>query len=983
MTDLVRDNLQAALSASFTLGRELGGGGMSRVFLAKDAAFDRDVVVKVLSPELAQALSVERFGREIALAAALQHANIVPVLSAGTTQDGLPFYLMPFIEGSSLRDLVAGQTQLPIADVLLVLNDVTRALVYAHGRGVVHRDIKPDNVMLSGGAALVTDFGIAKAMNSARASQVSDNLTRVGTSLGSPAYMSPEQGAGDPDTDHRTDLYALGAMAYELLTGRPPFGDRPAHAQFIAHVMEVPIPVATLRPDVPEPLAHLVMQCLAKEPSERPQQATDVLERLADATLAARSGTTGQHGAPNASQQTMGPPAGARVKRVRGVRLAIAAGLITVAAGLAWIVNDRMRAPAGPDATLVAVMPFTVRDASLAVWREGMVDVLARSLDGAGALRTVSPSTSIAQSGSRADVTTATALGTKVGAGLVIFGELSPVGRDSVRARVALVDVKRAVVQQEIDVSGEVTRVDALADSVAIQLVRALGSTGALASGARVTSIGTSSLPALKAYLHGLQFYRRGITDSARVAFDAAVAIDSLFALGWRGVASIYIRTGREAMPEAQAALDRAIRLRRGGSPRDSLLLHGDSLRLAVVRRTPTATDALDEIPALTALFATLTEATRRYPGDAELWLELGDAGYHFGEFAGRSDTIVLRDFRQAIALDSMLLVPYVHAMSLALRAARFSDAAGFAREMVRLSAAPEQARYYRVLATVLDSAPRFSAAARAALDTLPARYVAGVMQAIGVVPEATSLSQLLVVNQLQRLSLTPTLADSAAFGRALLLLQAQGGKVFSTGSPLVLADRVQFALAGLVSTPPVHAEVSEALARQPISAGSALPLLSVARDTAAIKILVRVLDSVDVAVRAQGPRAVSQRGRAARGYLALARGDSAEALRDLLSLPMAMCEGAPCAVFTTARLLVRAGRDADAARFLDRALPKNMSSALTPALMMLRAEVAERMTDRATARIWFQRVVAQWGTGATTVQPVVQAAQAGLTRMK
>ena len=983
MTDLVRDNLQAALSASFTLGRELGGGGMSRVFLAKDAAFDRDVVVKVLSPELAQALSVERFGREIAMAAALQHANIVPVLSAGTTQDGLPFYLMPFIEGSSLRDLVAGQTQLPIADVLLVLNDVTRALVYAHGRGVVHRDIKPDNVMLSGGAALVTDFGIAKAMNSARASQVNDNLTRVGTSLGSPAYMSPEQGAGDPDTDHRTDLYSLGAMAYELLTGLPPFGDRPAHAQLIAHVVEVPIPVVTLRPDVPEPLAHLVMQCLAKEPSERPQQATEVLERLADATLVARSGTTGQHSAPNASRPTIGPPVGARVKSVRGVRLAIAAGLITVAAGLAWIVNDRMRAPAGPDATLVAVMPFTVRDAALGVWREGMVDVLARSLDGAGTLRTVSPSTSIAQSGPRADVTTAAALGTKVGAGLVIFGELSPVGRDSVRARVALVDVERAVVQQEIDVSGEVTRIDALADSVAIQLVRALGSTGALASGARVTSIGTSSLPALKAYLHGLQFYRRGNIDSARVAFDAAVAIDSLFALGWRGVASIYIRTGREAMPEAQAALDRAIRLRRGGSPRDSLLLHGDSLRLAVVRRTPTATDALDEIPALTALFATLTEATRRYPGDAELWLELGDAGYHFGEFAGRSDTIVLRDFRQAIALDSMLLVPYVHATSLALRAARFSDAAGFAREMVRLSPVPAQAQFYRVLATVLDSAPRLSAAARAALDTLPARYVAAVVRAVGVVPDATSLLQLLAVSQLQRLSLTPTLADSATFGRALLLLQAQGGKVVSTGSPLVLADRVQFALAGLVPTPPVHAEVSEALVRQPITAGSALPLLSAARDTAAIRILVRVLDSVDVAVRAQGPRAVSERGRAARGYLALARGDSAEALRDLLSLPMAMCEGAPCAVFTTARLLVRAGRDADAARFLDRALPSNMSSALTPPLMMLRAEVAERMTDRATARIWFQRVVAQWGTGATTVQPVVQAAQAGLTRMK
>ena len=981
MTDLFRDNLQAALGASFTLDRELGGGGMSRVFLARDVALDRDVVVKVLSPELAQVLSVERFGREIALAAALQHANIVPVLSAGTTQDKLPYYLMPFIEGSSLRDLVAGQTQLPIADVLLVLNDVTRALIYAHGRGVVHRDIKPDNVMLSGGAALVTDFGIAKAMSSARAEPVNDSLTRVGTSLGSPAYMSPEQGAGDPDTDHRTDLYALGAMAYELLIGRPPFGDRPAHAQLIAHVIETPVPVMTLRPDVPEPLAHLVMQCLAKEPSERPQLATEVLARLADAALAARAGTTGQHPAPDSLHEALGRPVGGRILSRRGVRLVIAAGLLTVAPGVAWLVTDRMRAPVGPDATLVAVMPFTVRDAALGVWREGMVDVLARSLDGAGTLRTVSPSTSIAQSGARADVTTATALGIRVGAGLVIFGELSPVGRDSVRARVALVDVKRAAVQHEVDVSGEVTRIDALADSVAIQLVRALGSSGALASGARVTSIGTSSLPALKAYLHGLQFYRRGNIDSARVAFDAAVTIDSLFALGWRGVASIYIRTGREAMPEAQAALDRAIRLRRGGSPRDSLLLHGDSLRLAVVRRTPTTTDALDEIPALTALFATLTEATRRYPGDAELWLELGDAGYHFGEFAGRGDTLVLRDFRQAIALDSMLLVPYVHATSLALRTAHFSEAAGYARQMVRLS--PELAPYYRVLATVLDSAPRFSAAARAALDTLPARYVAAMMQAIGVVPEATALSQLLAVSQLERLTRVPTLADSAAFGRLLLLLQAQGGTVSSAKSPLVLGDRTQLALAGLLPTQPVLAEVAEVLARQPAAAGSAMPLLSTARDTAALKILVRVLDSVDVAVRAQTPRAVSERGRAARGYLALARGDSAEALRELLSLPMAMCEGAPCAVLTTVRLLVRAGRDADAARFLDRALPSNMSSAVTPPLMLLRAEVAERLTDRATARRWYQRVVAQWGKGAVTVQPVVQAARAGLSRVQ
>jgi serine/threonine-protein kinase len=301
MPDTFRDPLQAALGATVQLGRELGGGGMSRVFLARDTSLGREVVVKVLAPELAQEFSVERFGREIALAAALQHAHIVPVLSAGVTAEGLPFYVMPFVEGASLRDRVTGGRGLPVADVLLVLGDVTRALVYAHGRGVVHRDIKPDNVMLSGGAALVTDFGIAKAMGAARAADARDGLlTRMGTSIGSPAYMAPEQGAGDPATDHRADLYALGAMAYELLTGQPPFGDRAPHAQLVAHLSEPPVPVAIRRPDVPAPLAELVMRCLAKDPADRPQHAADLLEPLADAASIARLGASGQFATPTA-----------------------------------------------------------------------------------------------------------------------------------------------------------------------------------------------------------------------------------------------------------------------------------------------------------------------------------------------------------------------------------------------------------------------------------------------------------------------------------------------------------------------------------------------------------------------------------------------------------------------------------------------------------------------------------------------------------
>ena len=191
---------------------------MSRVFVAEELRLKRKVVVKVLSPELAQGISVERFEREIQTVAALQHANIVPVLTAGDS-NGLPFYTMPFVDGESLRSRLS-RGPLAVPEVIGILRDVSKALAYAHQRGVVHRDIKPDNVLISGGVAVVTDFGIAKAISAARTSSGGATLTQIGTSIGTPAYMAPEQAAGDPDIDARADIYSLGAMAYELLTGQ-------------------------------------------------------------------------------------------------------------------------------------------------------------------------------------------------------------------------------------------------------------------------------------------------------------------------------------------------------------------------------------------------------------------------------------------------------------------------------------------------------------------------------------------------------------------------------------------------------------------------------------------------------------------------------------------------------------------------------------------------------------------------------------------
>jgi eukaryotic-like serine/threonine-protein kinase len=275
----LKEQLQTTLSGAYTLERELGGGGMSRVFVADEVRLGRKVVVKVLSPELAAGISAERFEREIRMAASLQQANIVPVLATGDT-NGLPYYTMPFVEGESLRHRLSTQPPLSISDTLRILGDVARALQYAHERGIVHRDIKPDNVLLSGGTAVVTDFGIAKALSASRTDSGGATLTQLGTSIGTPAYMAPEQAAGDPDVDHRVDIYAFGCMAFELLAGRSPFHGRTPARILAAHMAEAPPQIAELRPDTPAALGDLVMRCLAKDADARPQSAAEIIALL-------------------------------------------------------------------------------------------------------------------------------------------------------------------------------------------------------------------------------------------------------------------------------------------------------------------------------------------------------------------------------------------------------------------------------------------------------------------------------------------------------------------------------------------------------------------------------------------------------------------------------------------------------------------------------------------------------------------------------
>jgi eukaryotic-like serine/threonine-protein kinase len=276
---ILHDRLLLTLGASYDFERELPVAGMSRVFLLRERRLERRVVAKVLAPELAAAVSAERFAHEVALTARLQQANIVPVLDVGDVV-GRPYYTMPWVEGESLRARLDTGGAASIADTVAIVRDVANALSHAHAQGVVHRDIRPENIFLSGHTAVVTDFGIASAIAASRALALFEAIDEADPPLGTPAYMAPEQALGNPATDHRADLYSLGVVAYELLAGERPFTTTAPDNLIHAHATQAPPPLLARRPTIPVNLAALVTRCLAKDPAHRPASADEVLQAL-------------------------------------------------------------------------------------------------------------------------------------------------------------------------------------------------------------------------------------------------------------------------------------------------------------------------------------------------------------------------------------------------------------------------------------------------------------------------------------------------------------------------------------------------------------------------------------------------------------------------------------------------------------------------------------------------------------------------------
>jgi serine/threonine-protein kinase len=391
---------------------------MSRVFVARDRLLDRRVVLKLLRSELAAGVSIDRFRREILLAASLQHPLIVPVLAAGEI-DGLPYFLMPFVEGESLRTKIQRTGMMSVPETVRILRDVARALVVAHAKGVVHRDIKPDNVLLAHEAAVVADFGVAKAFASARAGDDSPSgshhaITTIGTSLGTPAYMAPEQVAADPEAGQGIDIYAFGVMAYEMLTGAAPFAGRPPQAIMAAQITEKPEHLDARRPGLPAALSSLVMQCLEKDARARPLTESALVDALDDPAMMSGSFTpfpderVGSGPFPSSGKGAAFSSQSGNAPRSAISRMMVAAVIVMVLAvgGFALWRTGGGKEPsaqslvAAPAATSpsVAVMPFVYlgEDTTQAWTAKAVADAITNGLSQVRGLRVASQSAAAA-----------------------------------------------------------------------------------------------------------------------------------------------------------------------------------------------------------------------------------------------------------------------------------------------------------------------------------------------------------------------------------------------------------------------------------------------------------------------------------------------------------------------------------------------------------------------------------------------------------
>jgi tetratricopeptide (TPR) repeat protein len=608
LTSDLREELQGIVGETYELQRELGGGGMSRLFLATDRSLRRPVVIKVLPPERTSTVSAIRFQREIELAAQLQHPHILPVHAAGA-RDGILYYVMPYVPGESLRHRLIRERKLPVTDSLRILREVADALAYAHHLGVIHRDIKPENVLLAQGHALLADFGIARARAEVRSVPGADGpLTTSGVAMGTPGYMAPEQVTGDRGVDGRADVYALGVVAYEMLAGTPPFTGPTAHAIITAHLTKTPPEVRSVRDDVPRAVADAVRTALEKDPESRFRSAAEFRDALDRAEL-----QTASRRAPSVAGRLVGRVF-ERLRVLRPPRRSIP----EPKAGVAVV-----------SPTTVAVFPFTVRGSPrLSYLGDGMVDLLSTRLDGAGELRSADPRAVLGvveqQNARLIDPARARSLAEQLGAGQFVLGTLLEAG-GRVQGTAFLYDAGGTPRARATAVATAEAGLFDLVDTLAIQLLSS-GTGPASSALSSLAATTTASLAALKAYLEGERHLRQGRFTLARESLHRAADEDPGFSLAWYrlSVAAEWL-TDRELQ---DLAAERALRTSDRLPERERQLLQAF---VAWRRGSPRAETMYR------AIIGT-------YPDAVEAWIQLGEVLFHYGPLSGRS----ISDSREA-----------------------------------------------------------------------------------------------------------------------------------------------------------------------------------------------------------------------------------------------------------------------------------------------------------------------------------------------
>ncbi len=627
--------LGTQLADRYRLDGELGRGGMAVVYRAWDLRHDRPVAIKVLRPELAAGIGPDRFLREIRVAARLQHPHILPLLDSGEIPGDagaapVLWYAMPLVEGESLRDRLRGQGQQPLGDALRWTAELADALDHAHARGIVHRDLKPENVLLSADHALLADFGVARALETS----ASPRLTETGLALGTPAYMSPEQALGDPVVDGRSDLYSLGCVLYELLTGEPPYTGPTAQA-IVAKRLTDPVPSARrLRETVPPAVDVVLQRLLAKSPADRYATAAELRAALAAVSAPA----------PGASSTATAAARSRRVALVAAVLLVAVAGAVLGPR----ILGSGSAGEAALDPSAVAVLPFrvTAPDHSLDYLAEGIVDLLAVKLDGSAGPRAVPPRQLLAALQYRPGVPISSAAAEqaarRTGAGRVLDGSLVRSGTGiELSATLRRTDGGGRAVQAQT--AGSLDSLPVLVDRLAARLLAGdaavLPSLGAL-----------SSARAITAYLRGKADDRRGRYQEAAAAYGEALQEDSSFALAaLEHIGMLQRYAGDDEL------LDRARRIawtyRAQLSPRGRILL-----RARLGPKYPEPSSQID-------LIAAWQDAVDALPELPDAWFELGDLQLHRGGTNDIPDPVVRAEanFRRALELDPGWVLPLDH----------------------------------------------------------------------------------------------------------------------------------------------------------------------------------------------------------------------------------------------------------------------------------------------------------------------------------